>query len=262
MGNCVKSTACAKILWLAKTAAEVKENQPALALLFAIQPAIQVEVVVDISGEDFGDFRIFSAACNNHISILLVVADVLVKHGLDSRHVLRGDVVDLATALIDVSLNASEQSDIRFNVHIELEIHHGTKAGIIESVNTFHDDDIMRFKIFAGQIGAAVMRIIITLLRNTLTFQQAVHIRKQQVMVENGRLIVVQQAAFFKAQVRMVFIVGILIDDEDAFVDHGCKFFCQGGFSAAACAANANKQHRLVVLLCYMQICLYGFVRD
>ena len=118
MGNYVKSTACAKILWLAKTAAEVKEDQPALALLFAIQPAIQVEVVVDISGEDFGDFRIFSAACNNHVSILLVVADVLVKHGLDGRHILRGDVVDLATALIDVSLNASEQADIRFNVHI------------------------------------------------------------------------------------------------------------------------------------------------
>ena len=33
----MKSTACAKLLWLAKTAAEVKEDQPALALLFAIQ---------------------------------------------------------------------------------------------------------------------------------------------------------------------------------------------------------------------------------
>ena len=27
----------------------------------------------------------------------------------------------------------------------------------------------------------------------------------------------------------------------DAFVDHGCKFFCQSGFSAAACAADTNK---------------------
>ena len=56
--------------------------------------------------------HIFSAACNNHVSILLVVADILVKHRLDSCHVLRGDVVNLATTLIDISLNTSEQADV------------------------------------------------------------------------------------------------------------------------------------------------------
>ena len=188
------------------------------ALLSPIQPAVQVKVIVDISCKNLRDFRILSAACNNHVSILLVVADILVKHRFDSCHVLRGNVVNLATALIDISLNASEQADVRFNMHVELEIHHGAQAGIIESMDSFHDDDIVRLKIFTGYIRTAVMRIIIAFFGNTLPLQQAVHIGKQQIVVENRRLVVVQQAAIFKAQVRMVFIVSILIDDEDAFV--------------------------------------------
>lgn len=133
-------------------------------MLSPIQPAVQVKVIVDISGKNLRDFRILSAPCNNHVSILLVVADILVKHRLDSCHVLRGDVVNLATTLIDISLNTSEQADVRFNMHVELEIHHGAQAGVIESMDAFHDDDIVRLEIFTGYICAAVMRIIIAFL--------------------------------------------------------------------------------------------------
>ncbi len=129
-----------------------------------------MKVIVDISGEDLRNLCVLSAAGDDDVGILFVIADVLVKHGLDSRDVLGGDVVDLTTTFIDIALDAAKQTDIRFDVHIELKIHHRAETRIIERMDAFHDDDVVRLKVFASHICAAVVRIIIALFGDALTF--------------------------------------------------------------------------------------------
>ena len=128
-------------------------------------------------------------------------------------------------------------------MHIELEIHHCAQACIVKCVNAFDDDYIMWFKILARHICAAVMRIIIALSGFSPAIEQFAHIFQQLVVIKDGRLIVIEQAALLETQIGMIFIVSILVDDQNAFVDHGRQLFGQRGFSASACTTDSDKQH-------------------
>ena len=103
-----------------------------------------MQVIVDVAGEDFIDFSVLSAACDDYISILFVITDELVKHGLDGSQILRRNVINGTSTLVDIALNSAQQADIGIDADIELEIHHVAKASVIEGVNAFHDDHICR----------------------------------------------------------------------------------------------------------------------
>lgn len=110
-------------------------------------------------------------------------------------------------------------------------------------MDALDDDDVVRLQIFARHVCAAMVRIIVALFGNAPAFQQILHIFQQLIVIKDRRFVIVEQTALLKAQIRMILIIGVLIDNQDAFVDHRCQLLGQRGLSAAARAADSDKKH-------------------
>lgn len=80
-------------------------------------------------------------------------------------------------------------------------------------MDALDDDDVVRLQIFARHVCTAMVRIIVALFGNAPAFQQILHIFQQLIVIKDRRFVIVEQAALLKAQIRMILIIGVLIDN-------------------------------------------------
>jgi hypothetical protein len=203
-----------------------------------------MQVVVDIAGKNFGDLGVFSAAGDDDVGILFIVADILIEHRFYGGHVLIRDAVNVPSAFDNVALDSAQKTDIGFHVHVQTEVHLIAQALIIESVNALKNNDIMGLEVFIGLVSAAVPRIVIPFSGYSLPIQERGDIPENEIVIKDTRLIEIEMTAFLEGHIRMIKVIGVLIDNENTFIDHGSEFLGKSRFTASACTADSNKQHR------------------
>lgn len=149
----------------------------------------------------------------------------------------------LRPAFQDVALDAAEQANIRVHLHVQLQEHQLHQPRVKEAVDALQNHHIVRVNQLIG-VRTAVLRVVIRLAGDGLTADERVHVVQQQIVVKNAGFVVIELCALGKGQIRMVAVVAILLDDQTAVAQPVRQRVRQGGFSAAACAADANQNHR------------------
>ena len=117
----------------------------------------------------------------------------------------------------------------------------------MEGVDALQDQHVPGVDDLAG-IGTAVVGVVIALPGDGLPGQQRLDILKQQVMIENAGFVIIQQHPLLEGERRVVEVIGVLLHDQATLAQMCLQAFRQGGFSAAAGAANADEQHGAYLL--------------
>lgn len=200
------------------------------------------EFVAHIAGQNIHDARVASPMRHDHVRQFDVIADVLVVHGLDGAQILDRNVFDAAPTLIDVAGDTAQQADIRLYAHIQLEKHQFAQALVIEHMNALYDEHIRRIDQLV-RIGAAMLGVVIALAGNRFSVQKKLDILQKQIMIEDFRLVVVEQRPFLKGEAGVVPIIAVMVDNEAPFANGPAKLLRQRAFAAPAGAADSDDDH-------------------
>ncbi|MNI09340.1 hypothetical protein D3C73_624090 [compost metagenome] len=114
----------------------------------------------------------------------------------------------------------------------------------------FHNDDVVRQQ-FNGLIGRAGMNgKIIDRGIGCLSGLEAIQMPDQQLVVKSKRMIIINPSAFFKAEVRVVFIIVILRYERHFIcsqtVNDGARY---RRFAGAGPAGDTNNEHGVIINL-------------
>ena len=73
--------------------------------------------------------------------------------------------------------------------------------------------------------------------------QILLNVMQEQIVVKDGRFIIVEKLAFFKGEVGMIEVVSVLLQNKAALTQPLLKRLGQGRLSASAGAADPDKEH-------------------
>ena len=92
-------------------------------------------------------------------------------------------------------------------------------------------------------VAAAMLHIVVALCGDGPPLAQRKQIVAQRIVLEGVRLIIIDARALLKGHVRMILIIGILLQINAFLVKSGFQFPRKRGFAASACAADADDKH-------------------
>ena len=88
-----------------------------------------------------------------------------------------------------------------------------------------------------------MLSVVVALAGDGFSFQKKLDILQKQVVVENLRLVVVEQRPFLKGEAWMVPVVAVMVDNQRPFADGPAKLLRQRALAASAGAADSDDDH-------------------
>jgi hypothetical protein len=144
--------------------------------------------------------------------------------------------------LANVAHQAADKAQVRIRIDEDLDVHQIAQRLVLENQNSLNDDRRARRKPDSC-IGATEIREIVSGPFNGLAFAKPADVLGKQRRVHRVGMIEVLLHPLFKRHARIVFVVVVLLENND--VRFGERFddsCCNGGLTGAGAAANANDQ--------------------
>ena len=167
---------------------------------------------------------------------------MLFVHRLHRFKVLLVHAFDGAAAVAQIPLHAAQQAHVRVHLDVHLEIQQVAHFRVVEHVDALQQHHVRRLDQPAG-IAAPVLGVVVFLGGDGLAAAQLHQILPQHVVLEDFRLVIVQMGALLERHVRVILVVGILLDVHAGLLQPRCQRLCQRGFAAAAGPADTDDQH-------------------
>ena len=162
-------------------------------------------------------------------------------HRPDRRVVLVSHGLEAAAALLEVTANAADQPDIGIGIDEDLDVHLLAQHRLGEHEDALHDHHARRLhpprRRRTGVGGEVVDRDV-----DRLTVAQGTQMHREQVALERCRVVVVNLHALVEREVRLVAVVGVVLDRHGAAGHRGRELVRDGGLPGARTAGDSNDQ--------------------
>lgn len=188
---------------------------------------------------------IVAAFGNDDVGVSFAGLDEFEVHGADSFLILLDDGFQSPAALEHVTDQAANEADIGVGIDEDLQVHQISQRFVFKNQNAFNQDCGARFN-FHHLRNSAMLSEIVDGTFDGAAFAQAMDVLDEERSVKGTGMIEVTARALLKAQVRKVFVIMVLLEDQDSVVRQDArKAIGDGGFAGAGTSADANDEGAL-----------------